>query len=130
MKTSFADRMQLILDYLNIGATEFENNAGLGNGLVGKAMKRNKGFTPSTIEKINSTFPKINTDWLNTGNGGMLKVPNEPIENYKEIIDKMAEELKKVKDSRKEVIVENFDLKERIKALEEEVSRLTKKPRS
>ncbi len=54
----------------NIAISRFEKNAGLSNGYFNQVKKR-----PSLdkIRGIIEAFPDLNTDWLLTGEGEMLK---------------------------------------------------------
>ena len=48
-------------------------NAGLSVGLIGKAKVSGKGMSSMNIEKILLAYPDLNSDWLLTGRGEMLK---------------------------------------------------------
>lgn len=72
MKTNFSDRITKVLEYLNMSTSEFERETGLSNGMIGKAIKRNASLNTKSLEKIGKRFPRINVEWLATGQGDML----------------------------------------------------------
>ena len=47
--------------------------AGLSIGLLGKLKKNGKGMSSANIEKILSSYPNLNAEWLLTGKGDMIK---------------------------------------------------------
>ena len=70
-------RLIEFLAYLDIGQNKFEEKVGLSIGYINKLkgdMKLN------TINKIISTYPELNKDWLITGEGSMLKTSKFPNE--------------------------------------------------
>lgn len=62
-------RLILFLAYLKMGQDKFEKSVGLSRGFV-----NNVGDTirKSSLEKISSVYPQLNTAWLLTGVGEML----------------------------------------------------------
>ena len=72
MKTA-KDRLMDFLFHLGVGQNTFEKNVGISNGYI----SHNKGSIGSEIiSKIASKYPELNTTWLLTGEGGMLKEEN------------------------------------------------------
>lgn len=67
------DLRQRVLEYCkrkNIAVSRFEKECNLANGYFNQVKKR-----PSLdkIESISRAFPDLNTDWLLTGEGEMLR---------------------------------------------------------
>lgn len=67
------DLRQRVLEYCkrkNIAVSRFEKECNLANGYFNQVKKR-----PSLdkIESISKAFPDLNTDWLLTGEGEMLR---------------------------------------------------------
>ncbi|MCS2403772.1 Peptidase S24-like protein [Bacteroides salyersiae] len=68
METS-KDRLKMFIKHLKIGQTKFEQNTGISRGYISK-IKESIG-TP-ILNKITSSYPELNTEWLISGNGKML----------------------------------------------------------
>lgn len=64
------DRLMQFINYKDISVQAFETNVNLSNGAV---SKMGDGTRRSTIDKISNTYPDLNTNWLLTGEGDMLK---------------------------------------------------------
>lgn len=76
------DRIILFIQNNNLTVRAFEQRTGLSNGAVSKM-----GNSPRAIivEKITSAFPKLNRDWLLTGEGEMyIKNESLPVISYTE----------------------------------------------
>lgn len=67
---SVKDRLLLFLEHLKTGQTKFEDKAGLSRGQIAK-MKN--GISTESLNKISKAFPQLDTNWLQTGEGQMLK---------------------------------------------------------
>ena len=67
-------RLIEFLAYLGIGQTKFEENAGLSRGFV-NTLKNNP--TVKSLNKIAMAYPELNINWLQTGEGEMLKTPGK-----------------------------------------------------
>lgn len=66
------ERIKQYIEYLGISTSEFERTAGLGNGSMSKPTAR---MQSSTIRSIGEAYTDLNTDWVKTGRGEMIK-PN------------------------------------------------------
>ena len=64
------DRIIQFIGYKGLSIQAFEYKANLSNGAV---SKMGDGTRRSTLDKISNTFPELNTNWLLTGEGEMLK---------------------------------------------------------
>jgi hypothetical protein len=69
-KIKMKERLIEFLAYLGIGQTKFEEFVGLSRGLINNIKG---GISSNTINKISEKYPELNTDWLLTGEGEMLK---------------------------------------------------------
>ncbi len=63
-------RINAFIKYKRISVAEFEKRCGLSNGAVAKMGDNTRR---STVDKISIVFPDLNTVWLLTGEGEMLK---------------------------------------------------------
>jgi SOS-response transcriptional repressor LexA len=73
MGENFIERLQYFMEKQGINDNQMTIAAGLSVGLLGKLKKSGKGMSSVNIEKILSSYPKLNADWLLTGKGDMLK---------------------------------------------------------
>lgn len=64
------ERLKLFIESLNITTRAFEEKSGLSNGYV-NAIRRGVGY--KALELISNSFPQLNSTWLVTGSGSMLK---------------------------------------------------------
>jgi hypothetical protein len=65
------ERLIEFLSYLGMGQNKFEEKVGLSIGYINKLkgdMKLN------TVNKVISTYPELNKEWLIAGEGNMLKI--------------------------------------------------------
>lgn len=67
------DRILEFLNYLGLGQNAFEKKVGISNGYISHLKK---SFGAEIISKISSIYPELDTHWLLTGEGKMLKSPN------------------------------------------------------
>lgn len=63
-------RLLEFLSYLEVGQTKFEEKVGLSRGLINN-IKGN--ISIKSLNKISSCYPELNINWLQTGEGEMLK---------------------------------------------------------
>ncbi len=80
MENLVKHRLVSYIKHLLIGQTKFEESAGLGRGFVSNIRG---GISTTSLRKISERYPELNTDWLVTGNGEMLRV-SAPIEEEEE----------------------------------------------
>lgn len=64
------ERLQIFLKHIKISQSRFEKSIDVSNGYVNSMRK---GVGVEVLEKIKSTYPELNTNWLITGEGAMLK---------------------------------------------------------
>jgi phage repressor protein C with HTH and peptisase S24 domain len=68
-KTTIIDRLLIFIELKLINKRQFYISTGLSNGFLDKDSQ----IRVDSIEKVISTYPELNIDWLITGNGSMLK---------------------------------------------------------
>lgn len=64
------DRLILYIKHLKLSVRKFEENCDLANGYI-KNIRLS--ITPDKLRKISLHYPELNTGWLMTGEGDMLK---------------------------------------------------------
>lgn len=70
-------RLIQFIEYKGFTIQSFEGRVGLSNGAV---SKMGDGTRRSTLDKISTAFPELNTAWLLTGEGEMLNKESKPKE--------------------------------------------------
>lgn len=71
------NRLIQFIEYKGFTIQSFEGRVGLSNGAV---SKMGDGTRRSTLDKISTAFPELNTAWLLTGEGEMLNKESKPKE--------------------------------------------------
>ena len=74
------DRLIYYLDYIGINKSEFGRKIGVSSAFVTSIRK---SIQPDKIIAIQQSFPNLNTSWLLTGEGDMLKSDNGETEESK-----------------------------------------------
>ena len=64
------ERLILFIKHLSIGQGKFESRVGLSNGYVNNIRK---SIQPDKLQKIALCYTELNTGWLMTGEGEMIK---------------------------------------------------------
>lgn len=120
------NRIKQYIDSKGLTISSFEREVGMSNGSFASQLKNNKTIGVDKLENILNIFPDINTEWLLTGNGPMLKEnektstgePDEPYVNksskdelYERII---AEQKERIRDLQRTIedLRAQLDIKE------------------
>lgn len=75
-ESTIIDKLLIFIKKKNISKRVFYNETGLSNGSLDKGST----LRTDSVEKIISTYPELNLEWLMTGKGEMLKaLPNPEI---------------------------------------------------
>lgn len=72
MKTT-VHRIKEFIDYKGISVRKLELKMNFSNGSFASQFKNNKNIGVDKVENILHMYPEVNSEWLLTGNGGMLK---------------------------------------------------------
>lgn len=67
----FFDRLDKYMEYKGLNDNRITVEAGVSNGLIGKARKRGS-LSQDNISKILYAYPELDANWLLTGKGSML----------------------------------------------------------
>ena len=76
-------RIKEFIDFKGLSVRKFEETVGFSNGAFATQYKNNKSIGSDKIENILYSFPELNTEWLLTGKGDMLKdeaIKGTPVE--------------------------------------------------
>jgi len=66
------DRLKAFLQHIGLSQNKFETQVGLSNGFVNNV---GESIRTENLQKITDKFPLLNTAWLLTGVGEMIKAP-------------------------------------------------------
>ena len=66
-------RIELVINYYNMSYNSFAKSLGMANGTAIKTMvDQDRSPQQKTLNKIETTYPNINMEWLRTGTGQMI----------------------------------------------------------
>lgn len=98
---TFKDRLIILISKLGYSIRAFEQKIGVSNGYINSMRK---GMNSDKLHNLEKAFPQINTSWLFTGEGEMLKdsvdctVPiNNEETNLTQLIAKLTQENRDLK---------------------------------
>ncbi|MCB0506353.1 MAG: hypothetical protein KDC58_12745 [Cyclobacteriaceae bacterium] len=66
------ERLGVFINALGITISEFERSVNMGNGYIGKQLRRKGSIGSHIIEKILVKYPQLNVVWLMTGKERMI----------------------------------------------------------
>lgn len=105
MDSTVKHRVIQFIEYKNISVREFERRCGLSYGYVNNMRV---SIQPDRLKNIATCFPELNTGWLITGEGEMLKsikmTISDPIPDYKNSKQEEIERLQQLVQSQQETI--------------------------
>lgn len=78
MENKLKERVRQYCEYMNIRVSQFEKKAGLSNGYFNQVSKKP---SEAKLLSIAGAHPNLNTDWLCTGRGEMIKNVNQSIKD-------------------------------------------------
>lgn len=73
------ERLKEFIEYKGISIRSFESTCGLSYGYVGNMRQ---SIQPDKVTKIAHCFPDLNTGWLLSGEGEMLKTDQAAVKDY------------------------------------------------
>lgn len=94
MKT--IERLEQFINFRGLSLYAFDSSIGVGNGYMGKQIKKKGSIGSDILELIFSQYPELNPTWLLTGNGSMLlektgfPVPGKPLGSSKKRLKQEA----------------------------------------
>lgn len=66
------ERLGMFISALGISISEFERTVNIGNGYIGKQLKRKGSIGSHILEKVLERYPELNVVWLMTGRERMI----------------------------------------------------------
>ncbi len=70
-KSQILNRLKKFMEMKGLNNNQVTIKAGLSNGQIGKAFKRNQGLNHDTIEKLLHAFPDLDRNWFLTGSSNV-----------------------------------------------------------
>jgi len=67
------ERLKEYIDFKSINIAQFEKEIGMSNNSFRKSLKNGGAIGSDKLENILNKYPDINSEWLLTGKGNMLK---------------------------------------------------------
>ena len=74
---TITERLQAYMTDKGLNPNKVTVEAGLSNGLIGRAIKNNAGLNSDTIEKILNTYNDLSPEWFISEIGSMLKTNHQ-----------------------------------------------------
>jgi len=72
--SSISHRIQQVITYKGMSVRSFESKAGITQGVLSNAIKKNSDISSNNLSKIIDTYDEFDARWLLTGEGDMLKL--------------------------------------------------------
>ena len=70
--SSISHRISRLIGYKGMSIRAFESQAGITQGVLSNAIKKNSDISSGNLSKIIDTYAEFNAHWLLTGDGEML----------------------------------------------------------
>jgi transcriptional regulator with XRE-family HTH domain len=102
------ERIQMIMKSRNISAAQFADEIGVQRSSVSHILTGRNNPSLDIVLKILQRFPEINSDWILTGNGAMLKSKNVN-SNVVQPLEQTANLLRENSGQKKENLGDLFD---------------------
>ncbi|WP_417350298.1 S24 family peptidase [Flavobacterium alkalisoli] len=71
--SSTLQRIKQYIDYKGLTIQKFEKSIGFSNGAFAIQLKKDKSIGSDKLENILTVYPELNSDWVLTGKGYMIK---------------------------------------------------------
>lgn len=112
---TITERLQKYMDFKGLNPNKITVEANLSVGLIGKAIKNNRGLNSDTIEKILYTYIDLSPEWFVLGIGEMLKTKSEENDNKKNVVNNVVRnvvepKVKKITTNEYKDIQENYPI--------------------
>ena len=76
--SSISHRIHTLIEYKGMSIRAFESQAGITQGVLSNAIKKDSDIGSNNLSKIINTYDEFNAHWLLTGEGEMLKDDSQP----------------------------------------------------
>ena len=73
---NLSSRIKEFIHYKGVSIRGFEENIGCSIGVINRCVTKNTDLTVANLMKIINKYPELNSEWILTGEGNMLKENN------------------------------------------------------
>ena len=73
---NLSSRIKEFIHYKGVSIRSFEENVGCSIGVINRCITKNTDLTVTNLMKIINRYPELNSEWILTGEGSMLKDDN------------------------------------------------------
>lgn len=73
---NLSSRIKEFILYKGVSIRSFEENVGCSIGVINRCITKNTDLTVTNLMKIINKYPELNSEWILTGEGTMLKDDN------------------------------------------------------
>lgn len=73
---NLSSRIKEFIHYKRVSIRSFEENVGCSIGVINRCITKNTDLTVANLMKIINKYPELNSEWILTGEGNMLKDEN------------------------------------------------------
>ena len=70
---NLSSRIKEFIHYKGVSIRSFEENIGCSIGVINRCVTKNTDLTVANLMKIINKYPELNSEWILTGEGNMLK---------------------------------------------------------
>ena len=125
-KETFIDRLEFFMKTEGLNSNRLTVEAGLSNGLIGKALKNRSSMNSDSIERILCAYTNLSAEWLMTGKGTMY-VNDQPAKasdipnnlNSDSLVFFLRDKNKELECENRRLLVENASLRTRLELLDD-----------
>lgn len=104
----FATRLKEYIEYQRLSVRAFEQECLISQGTLSRAITKGKTVNSDQLERIAKRWPDLNTDWLLTGDGEMLRTEINTLKIMLAQAEKDAAYWKDLVDTLKLAVKEKF----------------------
>ena len=83
------NNLHKFIEYKGISIAAFEKRIGMSNNSFRKSLNNNGAIGSDKLENILKEFPELNSEWLLTGEGNMLKSSEQQPESKQNLTERL-----------------------------------------
>ena|SRR5271157_1288269 len=118
------DRILSIIKYLHLSPSDFAEEIGVQRSSISHLISGRNKPSLEFIQKILTRYPDINTEWLLSEKGEMLRNGFEPVNNELDLEDKIVNNKKEIPEPEKRDISRIISRKKTVDNEEKQVEKI------